>query len=206
MISNKLLKTQGPSLDLDSIAGQARCTPLKGKPTECGTRCSKILGTEYLRVLEYHPSIRLIYSLPVVVHLFLNNQLRFPPTQTGSWGRSGSRKQLTKTIRSAGALREWTFLFIFLFSHIGPMAPLVDLPYIGPAIVRDRPLPYYMQYPSEWRNEDEAASHCTRKTQKYIKSILLAIFVKRRKIMPLSKKKAKTKTKTRTKKMSRLLV
>ena len=128
------------------------------------------------------------YSLPVVVHLFLNNQLRFPPTQTGSWGRSSSRKQLTKTIRSEGALCERTFLFILLFSHISPMASLVDLPYIGPAIVRDRPLPYYMRYPSEWRNEDDAASHCTRKTQKDIKSILLAIFVKRRKTMALSKK------------------
>ena len=68
------------------------------------------------------------------------------------------------------------------------MAPLVDLPYMGPAIVRDRPLPYYMQYPSEWRNEDDAASHCIRQTQKYIKSILLAIFVKRRKTMALSKR------------------
>ena len=79
MISNKLLKTQEQSLDLDSIAGPARCTPLKDKPTECGTRCSKILtsrvkliwtklptrdvnsvfwGTEYSHVLEYHPSIR----------------------------------------------------------------------------------------------------------------------------------------------------
>ena len=152
-------------MDLDSIAGQARCTPLKDKPTECGTRCSKILTSRvkliWTKVLtrdvnsffwvrstrEYLSIIRVLglYSLPFVVHLFLNNQLRFPPTRTGSWGRSSSRKQLTKTIRSEGALRERTFLFILPFSHIGPMAPLVDLPYIGPAIVRDRPLPYYMQ-------------------------------------------------------------
>ena len=122
---------------------------------------------------EYLSIIRVVgeYSLPVVVHLFLDNQLRFPPTQTGSWGRSGSRRQLTKTIRSAGALREWTFLFIFLFSHIGPMAPLVDLPYIGPAIVRDRPLPYHVQYPSEWQMK-MMLHHIAQEKHKYIKSIL----------------------------------
>ena len=168
MISNKLLKIQGQSLDLDSIAGPARCTPLKDKPTECGTRCSKILTSRvkliWTKVLTrdvdsffWVPStrekvsiIRVLgeYSLPAR-RCACASQHRFPPTRTGSWGRSSSRKQLTKTIRSAGALRERTFLFILLFSHIGPLAPLVDLPYIGPAIVRDRPLPYYMQYPSE---------------------------------------------------------
>ena len=140
MISNKLLKTQEQSLDLDSIAGLARCTPLKDKPTECGTRCSKILTSRvkiiwtklprsrlnYLLEMwtqffwvpstrEYLSIIRVLggYSVPFVVHLFLNNQLRSPPTRTGSWERSSSRKQLTKTIRSEGALRERTFYWFF---------------------------------------------------------------------------------------------
>ena len=105
MISNKLLKTQGPSLDLDSIAGPARCTPLKDKPTECGTRCSKILTSRvkliWTKVLTrdvdsffWVPStrekvsiIRVLgeYSLPFVVQCAFVSQLSTQVSAHTDW-------------------------------------------------------------------------------------------------------------------------